>query len=104
MEIFGIDILNLVTNPLGAIAAAATTAATGIIFFQLWNIINSILKPVSYVDKLYDLADKIVERADDTIIDKIRNKKIKGDIQKQLEVVLRARKVKISELIKRISD
>tara|TARA_R110002051_G_scaffold204723_1_gene270805 strand:- start:447 stop:749 length:303 start_codon:yes stop_codon:yes gene_type:complete len=100
MEIFDINIFDLLTNPVGT----ATSAALGACFFQFWKFISSILNPIKYVEKLYNVADNIVIKADDNIIDKIRNKAIKNDISKKLKAVLKQRKKKIDELIKRISD
>ena len=98
MEVFGVNVLGLITNPAGAIGAAVT----GLLVFQGWNVLKSIFKPAAYVAKLYDLADTAIERIDNSIIDKIRNKKIKKDIQKDLKEVLLNRKEKISVLIDRI--
>ena len=100
MDIFGFNILELVTNPVGAI----TSVATGLIFFQGYKFITSVLRPISYVEKLYSIADKIVEQADDRFIDKIRNKQIKKDVQKRLRCILHERKEKINRLIERIKD
>jgi predicted nucleotide-binding protein (sugar kinase/HSP70/actin superfamily) len=100
MEIFGIDVFGFFTNPVGALS----TAATGLLVFEAYKFLNSVLKPVQYVEKLYEIADKIIEQTDDNYIDKIRNKRIKDDIQKELKEVLLKRKTKIDLLVKRISD
>ena len=75
MEIFGIDVWGLITNPIGAVAATSTS----IILFQGWKVLNSMFRPVSYVAKLYDMADHVVEQIDNNLVDKIRSKKIKAD-------------------------
>lgn len=94
------NIFSFLTRPIGQ----ATTVSTGIILFQGWKIINSIHKPVAYVEKLYDAADHIIEQADNNFIDKIRNSQIKDDIQQELKIVLLNRKQKIDQLIKKIGD
>jgi len=94
------DFFELLTNPIGVI----TTCSCGVVFFQAWKLINRILKPLTYVEKLYDIADAIIEQADNNIIDKIRSKKIKEDIQKQVKQILLKRKKKIDLLIKSIAD
>lgn len=100
MNIFGIDIIGAVTNPTGII----TTAASGLIVHQVWKAVNSVIKPVQYVEYLYDAADKIIERLDDNVIDRIRSKKIKSEIQKELKSVLSNRSNKINILINKIAD
>jgi hypothetical protein len=100
MDLFGINIFNLIHNPAGAIS----TLAIGLLAYKSWQLLNSIFRPISYVSKLYDIADRIVERADNTIIDKIRNKRIKKDIQRQLKEVLTNRKCKIDKLICKVDD
>ena len=99
MDLIG-NVFGFLTNPAGT----ATAIATGVILFQGWKILNSIFKPISYVSKLYDLADHIIEQADDNFIDKIRSKQIKGDIQRELKEVLLKRKRKIEDLIDKIGD
>ena len=104
MEIFGMDLGLLFTNPVAAIAGTLIASAGGILVFQLWKTFNSMFRPVSYIEKLYTLADRIVEKLDDSIIDIIRNKEIKKSIQKEMREVLIKRKKKIQALIERISD
>lgn len=94
---WGIDIA---TNPVGA----AAITLSGIVFAKLFQYFNAILEPASYVSKLYEAADKVIENVDDRFIDKIRNKNIKKTIQKDLKVVLMARRSKIDKLIAKISD
>tara|TARA_R110000803_G_scaffold64367_1_gene125353 strand:+ start:452 stop:754 length:303 start_codon:yes stop_codon:yes gene_type:complete len=100
MQIYGIDILGALTNPVGAI----TTVATGLLLFKGYKILNDILKPVSYISKLYELADTVVLNLDNRLVDKIRSKKVKDNIQKDIRQVLRNRVMKIEALILRISD
>ena len=69
-----------------------------------WKTFSSIFKPVSYVDKLYSVADSIVENVDNRVIDVIRSKQVKRSIQKDLKTILLLRKGKIEKLIERISD
>ena len=99
MELVG-NIIGFFSNPTGYIAALST----GVILFQAWKLLNSIFKPITYIEKLYDLADHITEEADNNFIDKIRNSRIKGDVQRELKDVLIKRKEKIDDLIKRVSD
>ena len=101
MEIFGIKLFGLVKDVAGNGLMAGVSA---IIFYQLWKQFNAIFRPVKYVSKLYDLADDAIEHLDDHIIDRIRNKKIKNDIQKELKEVLKQRKEKIDILINLIDD
>ncbi len=100
MEIFGIDIVQAITNPVGAIV----TALSGAALYQGWKFLKSLINPMQYAEKLYEVADNIIIQADDNFIDKIRNKMIKDDVQKDLSKALENRKAKIDELIKRISD
>lgn len=100
MEIFGVDVLVLITDH----ADEITTGAIMVIIYQVYRLFNSIFKPVSYVRKLYELADHIVEHADDNLIDKIRIKSVKNKVQKEMKKVLLERKEKVNELIKKVSD
>lgn len=100
MEIFGIDVWQAVTNPMGALAAAGT----GALAYQGYRFLRSVFQPIKHVRKLYEVADHIVEQADNTIIDKIRNKQIKKDVQTDLKNELLRRQMKIKDLIDRISD
>jgi|32_taG_2_1085360.scaffolds.fasta_scaffold12895_4 hypothetical protein len=100
MEIGVSDIFGFLTNPYGTLIGLGS----GFLMYKIWILFKSIFNPVSYVDKLYSLADKVIENLDNQIIDKIRNKKVKEDIHKELSLLLRDRSKKINELIKRISD
>ena len=100
MDIGSLDIIGIVTNPLGIV----TTLVSGVLFFQVYKVIDKILKPVQYIEKLYEMADMIIINLDNKLIDKIRSKKMKSHIQKQIKDVLLRRKLKLDDLISRISD
>jgi len=100
MQIFDINIIELLSNPLSALGGAAAT----LLVYQGWKIFNSVFKPVSYVEKLYDLTDDIVEGVDNNIIDKIRNKKVRESANNELREILIKRKEKIQYLIERLAD
>jgi hypothetical protein len=100
MEFFGINIIDLATNPVGAVGALATA----IVSYKVYRVFDSVFRPVSYVGKLYDLADDIVLRVDNNIIDKIRNRHIKESTQVELIRILQDRKGKIDFLVESIRD
>jgi len=100
MEFFGINLSETFNNPLTAVI----TGGSGVAVFYIYKTINTILNPTKYIDKFYDLGDKVIETLDNRLIDKIRNEKVKADIQKKIKVVLLQRNIKIQRLIKRISD
>lgn len=78
--------------------------SSGILGFLMWKAVKTTLNPVAYISKLYNLADITIEKIDNNFIDKLRNKKVKKDIQKQLKTELLKRKTKIDNLIKLIKD
>lgn len=80
------------------------SAGAGVVLYQAWKFISSVLNPMQYAEKLYDIADRIVESADNNILDKIRNKYLKDKIQEDLKKTLEKRKEKIDKLISKIGD
>lgn len=100
MELTLLDLFSLIPDPSQAVYALALS----VIMYQGYRLFSSIFKPVSYVEKLYDLTDEIVERADNSVIDRIRNTKVRNDMNKELKEVLIKRKQKIDDLIERLSD
>ncbi len=67
-------------------------------------LVMRLFNPVSCVEKLYDAADKIVENIDNSIIDKIRSRKVKKIITMKLNGILIDRRRKIGILINKIKD
>lgn len=100
MEIFGIDVIGLVTNPAGALVGGAV----GIIIFQVYKILMGMFSPVQYVRKLYKIADNIVLNADKQLINKIGNKQVKADLEAKLVAVLNERPEDIKKLIASIKS
>ena len=72
--------------------------------FQGYKLIKKTTNPVKYIEELYNLADLVIEQLDNRFIDKIRNKRFKEEIQKDIIANLELRKKKINELIQRVSD
>lgn len=72
--------------------------------FQGYKLIQKIINPVKYIERLYLLADLTIEQIDNRFIDKIRDKRFKEEIQKDIIASLKLRKKKINELIKKVSD
>lgn len=100
MEILGINL----GEALSGSSLAVVAGGSGIILVKAWKIISSKLDPVSYIDKLYSLADTAIENIDNRLIDKITSKDVKIHIQKKIKDILLYRKIKIDMLIKKISD
>jgi len=100
MEIFGINIMEFLTNPLNGVVGASA----GIIFYQIYKIIYAKAKPDQYILKLYSLCDEAILEIDNRFIDKFLPEKIKQDLQKKIIVVLEQRKIKIDQLIEKIRD
>ena len=96
--------LDFVSGPFSGLVGTALAMSGGVVIYHIWRIISSILNPVSYVSKMYQLADKAIYALDDRIIDKIRNERIKRDIQLKLKNVLENRSKEIELLIKEIGD
>ena len=88
----------------GIVSTAILGGASAILAKSLYAILKSVFNPVEYIHKLYQLADKAIERVDDGIVDKYIPKGIKEELQSDIISALEDRKTKIEELIVKISD
>jgi hypothetical protein len=100
MEIFGVNILDYVTNPINGVIGAST----GIIFYQIYKIIYAKAKPDQYILKLYSLCDDIVLELDNRFIDKFLPEKVKTDLQNKIIKILDQRVLEIEKLKQKIND
>lgn len=100
MEIFGVNILDYITNPINGVIGAST----GIILYQIYKIIYAKAKPDQYILKLYSLCDDIVLELDNRFIDKFLPEKVKRDLQDKIIKILDQRVLEIEKLKQKIND
>jgi len=100
MEIFGVNILDYITNPINGVIGAST----GIIFYQIYKIIYAKAKPDQYILKLYSLCDEVILQLDNRFIDKFLPRKVKNDLQDKIIKILDQRVSEIEKLKIKISD
>ena len=103
MEIFGVNVVDIITNPVGIL----TTAVIGAVGYHGKNIVQSILKPIPYMKDQFKVADEIVdsvvENNGSTLMNKLRNRNLKDDEVEELRQILILRKEKLEYMITRLS-
>tara|TARA_R100000306_G_scaffold27222_1_gene30759 strand:- start:2279 stop:2581 length:303 start_codon:yes stop_codon:yes gene_type:complete len=100
MEISGLNIVEIIKSPVTIIAGVAS----GTLALKGWDLIQKKIDPVSYVRKSYAALDTVIEHLDDRLIDKFLPKNLKDKIQRDIIKELKMRKIKIDQLINKISD
>lgn len=99
MDIFG-DVLGFIKNPIGGVIGGAVSLAV----YQGYKFIKSRLKPVDYINKLFDGIDDVIRHVDNQFVDKIGNKRIRSDVQKEIDQALNRRIGRLQALRKEIAD